>query len=118
MSSILFFIAGFGAITGAVGVVVLRDPFFSVLALVAHLIALAVLFLLLRAEFVAAAQVGVYAGARRVLYVWRCGGVGGVGGRGGGGPGGFRRPLRRRRRRGEGRRASPRAGRAGICRLE
>ena len=70
MSSVMFFIAGFGAIAGAVGVVVLRDPFFSVLALVGHLIALAVLFLLLRAEFVAAVQVVVYAGAVMVLYVF------------------------------------------------
>ena len=77
MSSILFFIAGFGVITGAVGVVVLRDPFFSVLALVAHLISLAVLFLLLRAEFVAAAQVVVYAGAVMVLYVFVVAYVGG-----------------------------------------
>ena len=70
MSTILFFIAGFGAIAGAVGVVVLRDPFYSVLALVGHLISLAVLFLLLRAEFVAAVQVVVYAGAVMVLYVF------------------------------------------------
>jgi len=49
---------------------VLRDPFYSVLALVAHLVSLAVLFLLLRAEFVAAAQVVVYAGAVMVLYVF------------------------------------------------
>ncbi len=70
MSSVLFFIAGFGAIAGAVGVVVLRDPFYSVLALVFHLISLAVLFLLLRAEFVAAVQVVVYAGAVMVLYVF------------------------------------------------
>ncbi len=70
MSTILFFIAGFGVIAGAVGVVILRDPFYSVLALVGHLISLAVLFLLLRAEFVAAVQVVVYAGAVMVLYVF------------------------------------------------
>ena len=70
MSTIFFFLAAFGAIAGAVGVIVLRDPFFSVLALVAHLLSLALLFLLLRAEFVAAAQVVVYAGAVMVLYVF------------------------------------------------
>ena len=70
MSSLLFFIAAIGAIAGAVGVVVLRDAFFSVLALVVHLLSLALLFLLLRAEFVAAAQVVVYAGAVMVLYVF------------------------------------------------
>jgi NADH-quinone oxidoreductase subunit J len=79
MSSVLFFIAGIGTIAGAVGVVVLRDPFYSVLALVGHLISLAVLFLLLRAEFVAAAQVVVYAGAVMVLYVFVVAYVGGSG---------------------------------------
>ena len=74
---ILFFVAGFGAIAGALGVVMLRNPFYSVLALVAHLVALAVLFLLLRADFVAAAQVVVYAGAVMVLYVFVVAYVGG-----------------------------------------
>jgi NADH:ubiquinone oxidoreductase subunit 6 (subunit J) len=70
MSVLLFFIAAIGAIAGAIGVIALKDPFYSVLALVGHLISLAVLFLLLRAEFVAAAQVVVYAGAVMVLYVF------------------------------------------------
>ncbi len=70
MSALLFFIAAAGAISGAVGVVVLRDPFYSVLALVGHLLSLSLLFLLLRAEFVAAVQVVVYAGAVMVLYVF------------------------------------------------
>jgi NADH:ubiquinone oxidoreductase subunit 6 (subunit J) len=70
MSAVLFFIAATGAIAGAIGVVSLRDAFYSVLALVAHLISLALLFLLLRAEFVAAVQVVVYAGAVMVLYVF------------------------------------------------
>jgi NADH-quinone oxidoreductase subunit J len=74
---ILFFIAGLGAIGGALGVVMLRNPFYSVLALVAHLIALSVLFLLLRADFLAAAQVVVYAGAVMVLYVFVVAYVGG-----------------------------------------
>jgi NADH-quinone oxidoreductase subunit J len=53
-----------------VGVVALRNPFYCVLALVAHLLSLAVLFLLLRSEFVAAIQVVIYAGAVMVLYVF------------------------------------------------
>jgi NADH-quinone oxidoreductase subunit J len=77
VSTLLFFIAGAGAIAGAVGVVMLRDPFFAVLALVAHLLSLAILFLLLRAEFVAAVQVVVYAGAVMVLYVFVVAYVGG-----------------------------------------
>ena len=74
---ILFFVAGFGAIAGALGVVILRNPFYAVLSLVGHLVALAVLFLLLRADFVAAAQVVVYAGAVMVLYVFVVAYVGG-----------------------------------------
>ena len=74
---VLFFLAGLGAIGGALGVVMLRNPFYSVLALVSHLIALAVLFLLLRADFLAAAQVVVYAGAVMVLYVFVVAYVGG-----------------------------------------
>ena len=77
MSAVLFFIAAAGVISGAVGVVVLRDPFYCVLSLVAHLVSLAVLFLLLRAEFVAAVQVVVYAGAVMVLYVFVVAYVGG-----------------------------------------
>ncbi len=77
MSQVLFFIAAIGAIAGALGVVILRNPFYSVLALVFHLISLAALFLLLRAEFVAAAQVIVYAGAVMVLYVFVVAYVGG-----------------------------------------
>ena len=75
---VLFFVAAIGALGGAIGVVILRNPFFSVLALVGHLISLAVLFLLLRAEFLAAAQVVVYAGAVMVLYVFVVAYVGGV----------------------------------------
>jgi NADH:ubiquinone oxidoreductase subunit 6 (subunit J) len=70
MSAVIFFIAAIGALAGAIGVVALRNPFYSVLALVGHLISLSALFLLLRAEFLAAAQVIVYAGAVTVLYVF------------------------------------------------
>jgi NADH-quinone oxidoreductase subunit J len=77
VSAVLFFIAAIGALSGAIGVVLLRNPFYSVLSLVIHLISLAALFLLLRAEFVAAAQVVVYAGAVMVLYVFVVAYVGG-----------------------------------------
>jgi len=77
VSSVLFFLAAVGVISGAVGVVVLRNPFYSVLALVVHLLSLSVLFLLLRAEFAAAVQVVVYAGAVMVLYVFVVAYVGG-----------------------------------------
>ena len=79
MAEVIFFIAAIGAVAGAVGTVALRNPFYAVLALVCHLLALAALFLLLRAEFVAAAQVVVYAGAVMVLYVFVVAYVGGSG---------------------------------------
>ncbi|MFL5819567.1 MAG: NADH-quinone oxidoreductase subunit J [Solirubrobacteraceae bacterium] len=77
MAEIVFFIAGIGAVAGAIGVIAFRNAFYSVLSLVFHLLSLAALFLLLRAQFVAAAQVVVYAGAVMVLYVFVVAYVGG-----------------------------------------
>ena len=78
MEAVLFFGAALGALGGAVGVIALRNPFYGVLALIVHLFSLAVLFLLLSAAFVAAAQVVVYAGAVMVLYVFVVAYVGGA----------------------------------------
>ena len=58
--------------------IALRNPFYSVLALIVHLISLAGLFLLLQGEFIAAAQIVVYAGAVMVLYVFVAAYVGNV----------------------------------------
>jgi NADH-quinone oxidoreductase subunit J len=77
MAEVFFFIAAFFVFGGAIGVVGLRNPFYNVLALVTHLFGLAGMFLLLRAQFVAAAQVVVYAGAVMVLYVFVVAYVGG-----------------------------------------
>jgi NADH-quinone oxidoreductase subunit J len=70
MEEVAFFAGALGALGGAIAVIALRNPFYSVLALVVHLVSLAGLFLILHAEFVAAAQVVVYAGAVMVLYVF------------------------------------------------
>jgi NADH:ubiquinone oxidoreductase subunit 6 (subunit J) len=78
VSAVIFFIAAIGALAGAIGVATVKNPFYSVLALVCHLLFLAALFLLLRAEFIAAAQVVVYAGAVMVLYVFVVAYVGGA----------------------------------------
>ena len=77
MEQVAFFVGAIGALGGAIAVIALRNPFYSVLALVVHLFSLAGLFLLLHAEFVAAAQVVVYAGAVMVLYVFVAAYVGG-----------------------------------------
>lgn len=78
MVEVAFFAGAIGALGGAIAVIALRNPFYSVLALIVHLVALAGLFLLLYAQFVAAAQVVVYAGAVVVLYVFVSAYVGGV----------------------------------------
>ncbi len=79
MEEVLFFGSALGALGGALGVIAMRNPFYSVLALIVHLFSLAALFLLLTSAFVAAAQVVVYAGAVMVLYVFVVAYVGGGG---------------------------------------
>ena len=78
MEEVAFFAGAIGALGGAIAVIALRNPFYCVLALVVHLVSLAGLFLILHAEFVAAAQVVVYAGAIVVLYVFVAAYVGGI----------------------------------------
>ncbi len=77
MEEVAFFAGAIGALGGAIAVIALRNPFYSVLALIVHLVSLAGLFLILHAEFIAAAQVVVYAGAVMVLYVFVAAYVGG-----------------------------------------
>jgi NADH-quinone oxidoreductase subunit J len=78
MEQVAFFAGAIGALGGAIAVIGLRNPFYSVLALIVHLISLAGLFLMLYAEFIAAAQVVVYAGAVMVLYLFVTAYVGGT----------------------------------------
>ncbi|HWE81188.1 MAG TPA: NADH-quinone oxidoreductase subunit J [Gaiellaceae bacterium] len=62
--------AAFGCIVSALAVVTFRNPFFSALALIGNLASLAVLYLLLGGEFVAAGQVLVYGGAVMVMFLF------------------------------------------------
>ncbi len=78
MEEVAFFAGAIGALAGAIGVIALRNPFYSVLSLIVHLISLAGLFLILHAEFIAAAQIVVYAGAVMVLYLFVAAYVGAV----------------------------------------
>ncbi len=78
MVEVAFFAGAIGALGGAIAVIALRNPFYSVLALIVHLISLAGLFLILHAEFIAAAQIVVYAGAVMVLYLFVAAYVGGA----------------------------------------
>src|ERR671913_1285879 len=67
---VVWFAAAFACLGSAVAVVWFSNPFYSALALIGNLAALAVLYLLLSAEFVAAAQVLVYAGAIVVMFLF------------------------------------------------
>ena len=67
---ILFFAFGLLAVAGAVMLILAREPIHSALALILVMICLAVLYLLLGAEFIAAVQIIVYAGAIMVLFVF------------------------------------------------
>jgi NADH-quinone oxidoreductase subunit J len=67
---IVWLAAAFACLGSGIAVVSFTNPFFSALALIGNLGALAVLYLLLSAEFVAAAQVLVYAGAVMVMFLF------------------------------------------------
>ena len=67
---ILFLVFGLVCVAGAVNLLVQRHPISSALSLVVVMGALAAEYLLLGAEFVAAVQVIVYAGAVMVLFVF------------------------------------------------
>jgi len=67
---ILFLVFGAICVAGAVNLLVQRHPIGSALSLVVVMASLAVEYLLLGAEFVAAVQVIVYAGAVMVLFVF------------------------------------------------
>jgi NADH-quinone oxidoreductase subunit J len=62
--------AAMALLSSGLAVVLFTNPFYSALALIGNLASLAVLYLLLAAEFVAAAQVLVYAGAIVVMFLF------------------------------------------------
>jgi NADH-quinone oxidoreductase subunit J len=67
---ILFIVFGLICVAGAINLLVQRHPINSALSLVVVMSSLALIYLLLGAEFVAAIQVIVYAGAIMVLFVF------------------------------------------------
>ncbi len=70
MDVILFLIFAIIAVVSAVNVVVQTHPISSAISLIGVMASLAVLYLLLGAEFIAMAQIIVYAGAVMVLFVF------------------------------------------------
>jgi NADH-quinone oxidoreductase subunit J len=67
---VLFIVFGLICVAGAINLLVQRHPISSALSLVVVMASLALIYLLLGAEFVAAIQVIVYAGAIMVLFVF------------------------------------------------
>jgi NADH:ubiquinone oxidoreductase subunit 6 (subunit J) len=67
---IVWLFAAFACIGSGIAVISFSNPFYSALALIGNLGSLAVMYLLLAAEFVAAAQVLVYAGAVMVMFLF------------------------------------------------
>jgi len=62
--------AAFACLASGIAVISFTNPFYASLSLIGNLASLAVMYLLLSAEFVAAAQVLVYAGAVMVMFLF------------------------------------------------
>jgi NADH-quinone oxidoreductase subunit J len=67
---VIFFALAALAVLGAISLIVQRHPIHSALSLIVVMVALAGLYLLMGAEFVAAVQIIVYGGAIMVLFVF------------------------------------------------
>ena len=67
---LVWLVAAAGCLGSGIAVVTMNNPFYSALSLIGNLASLAVLYLLLAAEFLAAAQVLVYAGAVMVMFLF------------------------------------------------
>jgi NADH-quinone oxidoreductase subunit J len=67
---VIFFVLAAIAVLGAVSLILQRHPIHSALSLIVVMVALAGLYLLMGAEFVAAVQIIVYGGAIMVLFVF------------------------------------------------
>jgi NADH-quinone oxidoreductase subunit J len=67
---IIFFALAGLAVLGAISLILQRHPIHSALSLIVVMVALAGLYLLMGAEFVAAVQIIVYGGAIMVLFIF------------------------------------------------
>lgn len=70
MHLVLFFLFAGLCLAGAINLLLQSHPINSALSLIVVMVSLAVLYLLLGAEFLAAAQIIVYSGAIMVLFVF------------------------------------------------
>ena len=63
-------VVGMTAVLASFGVILCSSPVYCALYLIGHMICLALLFLLYNAEFIAAVQIIVYAGAVMILFLF------------------------------------------------
>jgi NADH-quinone oxidoreductase subunit J len=70
MEQVLFAVFAFVAIASALNILLQRNPLYSALSLIGTLASLSALYMMLRAQFIAAIQIIVYAGAIMVLFVF------------------------------------------------
>lgn len=66
----LVFVIGVTAVLAGFGVILCASPLYSALYLIGNMVCLALLFLLYHAEFLAVAQIIVYAGAVMILFLF------------------------------------------------
>jgi len=67
---VIFFLLAAIAVLGALSLIIQKHPIHSALSLIVVMVALAGLYLLMGAEFVAAVQIIVYGGAIMVLFIF------------------------------------------------
>ena len=70
MEKALFIIFALIALASALNILLQRNPLYSALSLICTLAALSALYMMLHAQFIAAIQIVVYAGAIMVLFVF------------------------------------------------
>jgi NADH-quinone oxidoreductase subunit J len=70
MEKTLFIVFAIIAVASALNILLQRNPMYSALSLIGTLVALSALYIMLRAQFIAAIQIVVYAGAIMVLFVF------------------------------------------------
>ena len=66
----LFIIFGVLALASALNILLQRNPLYGALSLIGTLLSLSALYLTVRAQFIAAVQIVVYAGAIMVLFIF------------------------------------------------
>lgn len=70
MEKTLFIVFAVIAVLSALNILLQRNPLYSALSLIGTLLSLSALYLTVRAQFIAAIQIVVYAGAIMVLFIF------------------------------------------------